>query len=124
MRLFPAEKRVDRKVSVSKWWAENSVEKPLLFEIDKIAYDVPPTQVSVERVYSSAKFIMNPQRTRLNSEPNKESIGHILGRYLSVRYTRIFSVTTKRANRCFYLIWVVCMSQPSLSLLCAVPFFL
>ena len=31
IRLFLAEKRVDRKVNVLKWWAENSVEKPLFF---------------------------------------------------------------------------------------------
>ena len=67
-RLFLAEKRVDRKVNVLKWWAENFVEKPLWFEIAKIALVVPPTQVSIERVFSSAKFIMNPQRTRLDSE--------------------------------------------------------
>ena len=31
--LFLAEKRVDRKVKVLKWWAENSIEKPFILEI-------------------------------------------------------------------------------------------
>lgn len=68
LKLFLNEKRVDRKVNVVDWWTRNSIEKPLLFEIAKIALAVPPTQVSVERLFSGAKFIMNPQRNRLDAD--------------------------------------------------------
>jgi len=56
IRLFLSEKRVDRKIYVLKWWAENSVEKPLFFEIAKITLAVPPTHRLVFEAKSWRKY--------------------------------------------------------------------
>ncbi|KAE8739352.1 hypothetical protein FOCC_FOCC015123 [Frankliniella occidentalis] len=55
----------DRKKPVLEWWEEHKHVWPALYEIALILHSIPATQVSVERLFSSLKFIMHSLRNGL-----------------------------------------------------------
>ena len=57
--------RVDNKTNPLDWWAERKREFPELYKLQALANAVPMTQVSVERPYSSMKFIYSDLRGNL-----------------------------------------------------------
>jgi hAT family C-terminal dimerisation region len=62
----PREK--DRTKSIFKIWHDLRSSFPNLHDIAMIVLGAPPTQVSVERLFSGLKFIMNPLRNNMSSE--------------------------------------------------------
>ncbi|KAK3910015.1 Putative AC9 transposase [Frankliniella fusca] len=59
---------LDRKKSVLKYWEENKVIMPVLYQLALIVHAIPATQVSVERLFSALKFILIPLRLKLSSQ--------------------------------------------------------
>jgi len=66
IQIFLKQRRLSKSTDIIKWWSESSEKFPELFTISQVALCVPATQVSVERLFSSVKFIMNPLRNRLD----------------------------------------------------------
>ena len=56
------------------WREEQNKNKPQLYEIAKVTLTVPVTQVSVERLFSAVKFIMNPNRPIIHETLNAVTI--------------------------------------------------
>lgn len=56
------------KEILSFWESQAHGRLHEIAEIAKIVYSVPPTQVSVERCFSTLRFILNELRTRLSDE--------------------------------------------------------
>lgn len=54
--------------SVLKFWEDNKEHYPDLYPIALIIFSVPGTQVSVERLFSQLKFLLDPLRNRLGSQ--------------------------------------------------------
>ena len=57
--------RIDNKTKLLDWWAERKSEFPELYKLQSLANAVPMTQVSVERLFSSMKFIFSDLRGNL-----------------------------------------------------------
>lgn len=58
--------RVDlKKCSFMEYWESNKTTNPELYEVAMISNAVPMTQVSVERLFSSMKFIYSCLRSNL-----------------------------------------------------------
>lgn len=53
------------RTNVLKYWYDKRFEHPLLYKLSTIVHGVPASQVSVERAFSTLKFILNDYRTRL-----------------------------------------------------------
>ena len=68
LSAFRNEKLVQRHVNVLNWRKEKSTAKPELYAISRVILAVPATQVSVERLFSGVKYIMNPSRNRLDDD--------------------------------------------------------
>nr|XP_036677360.1 E3 SUMO-protein ligase ZBED1-like [Drosophila suzukii]XP_036678275.1 E3 SUMO-protein ligase ZBED1-like [Drosophila suzukii] len=66
IQIFLKQRRLSKSTDIIKWWSESSEKFPELFTISQVALCVPATQVSVGRLFSSVKFIMNPLRNRLD----------------------------------------------------------
>ena len=60
-------KRLSRKADVLEYWWDQRKISPELYELSCVALAVPATQVSVERLFSSLRFILNPLRQNLQS---------------------------------------------------------
>lgn len=56
---------LDGKENVLKYWDQKKITHPELSELASMALAVPVTQVSVERLFSSLKFMLDPLRMRL-----------------------------------------------------------
>ena len=61
MRLGPRE-------NVIKWWYERRDAYKELFSVAEVIFSVPSTEVSVERLFSQLRFILDPLRTSLSDE--------------------------------------------------------
>jgi hAT family C-terminal dimerisation region len=61
----------DRNIDVFKWWNDRSNSSQLLKETAGTVLSFPVTQVSVERLFSGLRFILNDQRGRLSNDTLK-----------------------------------------------------
>lgn len=65
--------RVNATNDMNQSWKADKFTFPLLYELAKIVMAVAPTEVSVERNFSTLDFILNKRRNRL-TDPNLEMI--------------------------------------------------
>lgn len=49
-----------------QYWENKKITDPLLYKLAKVVLATPPTSVSVERLFSSLKFVLNNLRMRLD----------------------------------------------------------
>lgn len=71
---FEKEPRLGINEDILKYWrAQRNGSWHRLAAISDVIYSTPPTQVTVERCFSTFRFILNDQRTRL-SDSNLENI--------------------------------------------------
>ena len=57
--------RSNHKINILKFWKSMDTTYPEIYYIlAKIVFSVPPTQVSVERLFSGLKFILSPYRSK------------------------------------------------------------
>jgi hypothetical protein len=52
--------------NILEYWAKKQMTDPYLFTLARVVLATPPTSVSVERLFSSLKFVLNNLRMRLN----------------------------------------------------------
>ncbi|KAK3931912.1 Zinc finger BED domain-containing protein 4 [Frankliniella fusca] len=67
-------KPLPRKTDVLEYWEKRRRVSPELHELALIVLAIPATEVSVERLFSSLKFILRPQRFNLQGS----NVDHIL----------------------------------------------
>ncbi len=79
---FLKEPRLQKKCNVLKYWVKKSLDEPILFRLAKVVLAVPATQVSVERLFSSLKFVLSPQRSQLAE--------NVLNNVLVIRANKLF----------------------------------
>lgn len=65
---FGKMKRLDRNINILSWWQGERLRKPHLFELSQVALAVPPTQVSVERLFSGLKFLIGHLRSSMKND--------------------------------------------------------
>lgn len=65
---FEGEKRLPSNYSVLKFWEKNKEKYPFLFKIAQVILGVPPTQVPVERSFSTLALIYNCRRVQLSQK--------------------------------------------------------
>jgi hypothetical protein len=65
LRSLEQNSRLPKEENVLHWWIDKK-ENPL-YEVARVILAVPATQVSVERLFSGLKFILNPQRNCLGA---------------------------------------------------------
>lgn len=70
---FSAKGRIIATNDMSKSWEADKFTFPILYELARTIMAVAPTEVSVERNFSTLDFILNKRRNRL-SDPNLEMI--------------------------------------------------
>ncbi|KYN19991.1 hypothetical protein ALC57_07762 [Trachymyrmex cornetzi] len=58
--------RLKSKENILQFWKKNRRSMPDLYKLASIVLAVPSTQVSVERLFSSLKYILSPLRSDLN----------------------------------------------------------
>ncbi|XP_050064804.1 uncharacterized protein LOC126553723 [Aphis gossypii] len=58
--------REDKSKNIMDIWTTLKKMYPLMYECALVALALPTTQVTVERLFSSLKFILNDQRNRMN----------------------------------------------------------
>lgn len=61
-------KRLNSKSSVLQFWKKMLCEYPLLYKVAMVVLAAPAPQVSVERLFSQIKFILNDLRSVLSSK--------------------------------------------------------
>lgn len=66
LNSFDHIQRLDSKKQILEFWEENKNVYPHLFKIAMVVLGAPATQVSVERAFSSLKFILRDNRSSLN----------------------------------------------------------
>lgn len=54
--------------NVLKYWHDKRYSDPILYKLAYIVLGVPASQVSVERCFSSLKFVLSDYRTRLGEK--------------------------------------------------------
>ena len=65
---FLSEPRLDQRANILEYWHSRRITHPLLYALSKVALAVLATQVSVERLFSSLKFILSVQRSQLSED--------------------------------------------------------
>lgn len=60
--------RLDYEDNVLQFWECKKVEMPRLYTISQIVHGIPMTQVSVERLFSSMKYILSDQRANMAND--------------------------------------------------------
>jgi hypothetical protein len=81
---FCKENRVDKDTNVLQYWLGRKSSNPVLFQLSQIVLSVPATQVSVERLFSSLKFILSSQRSQMSEE--------LLNNVLIIRANKLFYI--------------------------------
>lgn len=84
IEAFSKENRIDKETNVLQYWLERKNVNPVLFHLSQIVLSVPATQVSVERLFSSLKFILSPQRSQMSET--------LLNDILAIRAKRLFNI--------------------------------
>lgn len=74
--------RLPRSENILKYWEKRRYSDPYLYQLAITVLSVPVTQVSVERIFSHLKFILNYLRSRLRS--------NVVNDILFVRCNKIF----------------------------------
>lgn len=74
--------RLNHKTNILKFWKSIENIYPEIYVLAKIILSVPSTQVSVERLFSSLKFIFSPYRCNINFQNLEDQ--------LLVRTNRLF----------------------------------
>jgi hAT family C-terminal dimerisation region len=65
---FDAERRLEKDRDILDYWESQKLNKPELFSLAQIALSFPVTQVSVERAFSSLKYVLSPYRQNLKPD--------------------------------------------------------
>lgn len=65
---FTGTKRLKAKTDVVQYWEDQRFRQPDLYELSSAVLAIPATQVSVERLFSSLKYVLNPLRYKLSAE--------------------------------------------------------
>lgn len=81
---FLQEPVLPSKRSILEYWEQRKMTDPYLYNLAKIVLATPPTSVSVERLFSSLKFVLNNLRMSLNDL--------IIDDVLMVRNNHLFSL--------------------------------
>ncbi|XP_065314825.1 zinc finger BED domain-containing protein 4-like [Gordionus sp. m RMFG-2023] len=68
IRSFDNIERLEKDANLLNYWGNVKNSMPELYKLAMVVLAVPATQVSVERAFSSLKFILSAQRTKLNPE--------------------------------------------------------
>ncbi|XP_043867344.1 uncharacterized protein LOC122757843 [Drosophila mojavensis] len=55
-------------VNVLNFWRERKSTHPELYALSKVCFAIPPTQVTIERAFSSLKLVLADNRNRLNHD--------------------------------------------------------
>ncbi|XP_037930765.1 uncharacterized protein LOC119665611 [Teleopsis dalmanni] len=55
-------------LNVLNFWKERQCSDPELYALSKVCFAIPPTQVTIERAFSSLKLILADNRNRLNHD--------------------------------------------------------
>ena len=61
LKEFVKMKRVPIETELIKWWNATRFEHGCLFKVAAVVHSVPMTQVTVERLFSTFRFILSPQ---------------------------------------------------------------
>ena len=84
IEAFSKENRIDKETNLLQYWLERKNVNPVLFHLSQIVLSVPATQVSVERLFSSLKFILSPQRSQMSET--------LLNDILLIRANKLFNI--------------------------------
>ena len=68
MNDYLQEPRMKKGDEVLKYWEKQKNRFPHLYKLAAVVMGVPSTQVSVERAFSSLKFVLSPQRAGMNAK--------------------------------------------------------
>ena len=63
--FITSNKRIDKDSDLILWWKSARLQNPELYKFAEIVHATPVTQVSVERLFSTLKVILSPQRNSL-----------------------------------------------------------
>lgn len=66
--LFMEEEFVDSSVNILTWWEHKQEKYPILHKLANVVLAAPMTQVSVERLFSSLKFVVSQRRLSLKHD--------------------------------------------------------
>ncbi|XP_034487200.1 uncharacterized protein LOC117791518 [Drosophila innubila] len=55
-------------VNVLNFWKDRKSNDPELYALSKVCFAIPPTQVTIERAFSSMKLVLSDNRNRLSHE--------------------------------------------------------
>lgn len=66
LRAFITEPRIPSSQNILEYWESQKITRPKLYALAKVVLAVPATQVSVERLFSSLRFVMERLRYNLN----------------------------------------------------------
>lgn len=75
---FLKESRLKSSTDILSYWNNKNTSE--LYKLAEVLLTVPPTQVSVERLFSALKFILSPHRSRMN--------GNLVNDILVIRLNR------------------------------------
>lgn len=67
IELFNAEK-LPSNASIISYWESAKEQNQRLYELAKVIYAIPPTEVQIERDFSTLEFIFSQRRQRLSAE--------------------------------------------------------
>lgn len=68
LEIYKKEEKQGSTCNVLQYWAEKRIRFPILASLAEVLFGVPGTQVSVERLFSSLTFILNPLRSKLTGD--------------------------------------------------------
>jgi bifunctional polynucleotide phosphatase/kinase len=64
---FEHVERIDKDADILAWWESAKLSRPLLYQLAVVVLAMPATQVSVERSFSSLKFVLSPYRSSIRA---------------------------------------------------------
>lgn len=68
LRTFSEYPRLHSNENILRFWHNNKNNMPELYSLAEVALSVPPTQVSVERLFSTLKYILSLLRYNLSDD--------------------------------------------------------
>jgi hypothetical protein len=73
---FECAPRLARNANVLQYWEDQKNKQPELFMLSTVALALPVTQVSVERTFSSLKYVLSPYRANLKPDRLEQVLLH------------------------------------------------
>ena len=67
LKVYLNEKKMGLKEKVLSFWEKNKTKYKRLYKIAAVYHQIPVTEVSVERLFSHVKFLLNPLRSTLSA---------------------------------------------------------